>query len=69
MMNNYKVFRYDSHNSGYYIQQDIKLNYARIIAKKISKLEYPKARVENSATGFFEDYENGNRTAWSLINK
>ena len=55
----YKIFKFDSRNTGYYINQDLKLSTARSIAKKFNH-----ARVDGD-NGFFEDYENGKMTSWS----
>lgn len=64
----YKVFQYDSHNSGRYVSQDLRLNYARAIARGLSVVGAKKARVEGES-GFFEQYEKGEKTEWSFISK
>lgn len=64
-MKNYKVFKYDSRNSGFYVGQDLSFSDARDIAKRLSKTNFPKSRVEG-LNGFFEEYENGEVTSWSV---
>lgn len=63
-MAKYKVFKNDSRNSGFYVQQDITLKDARVIAIRLSKTKYPKSRLEGEK-GYFETYENGAKTEWS----
>lgn len=62
-MNKYKVFKYDSRNTGYYIAQDLGASRAREMAIAFSKMGGMKAQIE--APGYFETYEKGEKTAWS----
>lgn len=57
--NHYKIFLWSSHNTGYYIRQDINLIHARDIAKRFNH-----AQVEGE-NGYFEEYENGEKVSWS----
>lgn len=61
-MENYKVFKYDSHNSGRYEAAYEGLKSAQMYAKKNSAI---KCRVEG-ADGFFEEFEKGVVTSWSV---
>ena len=60
----YSVFKFDSHNTGFYVTQDQSLKDARDIAKRLSKTNAHKAQVEGE-NRFFELYENGEKTEWS----
>lgn len=70
MAKKYKVFNYDSRNTGFYCMQDINLKQARELAIRLSrKAKYPKARVEEEGAHYFEEYENGEKTSWTLSSK
>ena len=57
----YKIFKFDSRNTGFYVAQDQTLKDARDIAKRLSKTLAHKAQVEGE-NRFFETYENGKKT-------
>lgn len=62
MREDYKIFRFDSRNTGYYLQdfyQPIKV--VRDYAKTWAGEHY---RIEGE-DGFFEEYEDGEKTSWS----
>lgn len=61
MKNQFLVFKFDSRNTGYYVEQDLNILTARNIAKK-----FDKSQVEGN-NGFFELYENGQLTEWSAV--
>ena len=59
----YKVFKFDSRNTGFYVAQDLRLRDARDIATRLSKTNAHKAQVEGNE--YFETYEDGVKTEWS----
>lgn len=65
-MTKYRVFKYDSHNSGYYVLQDMPLYHSLVTTRELSKIGAKKARIEGD-NGSFELYENNHRTEWSII--
>lgn len=64
-MKKYRVFKYDSRNSGWYVAQDLRLKDARDIAKRLSVTNYPKTRLEGQDEYFTEVYERQEKTEWS----
>ncbi|MBI2056061.1 MAG: hypothetical protein HYT37_01665 [Candidatus Sungbacteria bacterium] len=60
-MKKFKVFKFDSRNTGFYVGQDLSLRDARDIAARLSKTVFPKAQVEG-IEGYFETYENAKKT-------
>jgi len=56
----YKIFKYDSRNTDFYVAQDLRLKDAREIAIRLSRTNFPKARMEGEL--FFELYEKGEKT-------
>ena len=68
-MQTYKVFNFDSRNSVYYTAQGLTKNNARDIAIRLSKeTTAHKAQIESEQSNYFEQYEYGEKTEWSLIN-
>lgn len=62
MQENFKIFVWDGHNTGHYLQkfyQDVKAvrDYARQFAGNVYTIEGER--------GWFEKYENGEKTEWS----
>ena len=58
-MKKYDVFKFDSRNTGYIIEQGLTIAMARKVAKRFNH-----AQVQGD-NGYFEDYENGEKVSWS----
>lgn len=60
MKNKYKIFQFDSKNTGWYFWEGNSLIKARDMAKK-----FAKTRIDG-LNNFFELYEKGVKTEWSI---
>lgn len=56
----YKIFQFSSRNTGWYFWEGDNIEWARDIAKRFNK-----TRVDGP-NNFFELYENGVKTEWSI---